>query len=237
LQTLANQTDSTSISTKKSRENRSRDQQAKEEAELWDAVTYLTMLLNEAYPAQFARAFPRDEDRERARGVWVAALRGYSPKRIKKAAQKVIRSGNTFMPNLGNVIQLCQLSYEEMGLKRPLQAYFEACNAESQRFEASWSHPAVYFAAKMTGWFVLKSEPQSKIFPVFEYNYKILCQRVQDGDDLTQDIAKCLEDFSKRDVFYQTEQQVMKTLREIMQKQGIKPDAGRRAFEEIMEEF
>ena len=231
----AGQTDSTSTLTKTTKSNRATDKD--NESALWDAVAYLTMLINEAYPAQFARAYPRDEDRERARGVWTAALKGYAPKRIKRAGQKAIRSGSKFMPSLGDIIQFCQFSYEELGLKQPLQAYYEACNATIQRADGSWSHPAVYFAAKATGWYWLRSESQSRVFPMFERNYQIICQRVQDGEDLSQDIQQGLEDFSKRNRMYQTEIVMQKSLKETMQQQGINPDAGRRAFQEVMKEL
>lgn len=195
------------------------------------------MLLNEAYPAQFARAYPRDEDRERARGVWVAALKGYAPNRIKRAGQKAIRSGNKFMPSLGDVIRFCQFSYEELGLKQPLQAYYEACNASCQQLEGAWSHPAVYFAAKSIGWYWLRSESQSRVFPMFERNYQIVCQRVQDGEDLSEELQQGLEDFSKRNVIQKTEQQETEKLKRVMQKQGINPEAGRQAFQDVMKEL
>ena len=236
LQTQAKKIDSASTLTK-SKSGQSTRQTTKHESELWDAVTYMTMLFNEAFPAQFARAWPGYEDRERARGIWVAALKEYSPKRIRSAAQKAIRRASKFMPSLGDIIQLCQFSYKDLGLKQPLQAYYEACNAPSKSADYAWSHPAIYFAAKATGWYFLQTGSQETVFPVFEHNYRIVCQRVQEGEDLVQEITQALENFSKRDIATRVKQANEQDMKHLMQQQGIDPQAGHRAFEDIMKEF
>ncbi len=204
------------------------------EQALIESVAYLLMLLRDAYPAQFNKAYPSEEARDRARGVWAAALRKIKPVRIRKAAEKVIRSGSKFMPSLGDIITACQFSFEELALKRPLQAYYEACNARCLELKGVWSHKAIYFAGKATGWYLLKSEPQSVAFPLFEQNYSVLCQRVMDGESLDKEIQQALENFAERDKLQKLEEQTQKSMVNLMMKQGIDPASGRHALQKVM---
>lgn len=202
-----------------------------------EAVAYLMMLLREAYPAQFDRVYPSEKARLRARGLWAEALKNITPLFIKKAAEKAVRSGNKFMPSLGDIINFCRPSYDELGLKEPLQAYYEACYMENPSVTSPWSHHAVYFAGKSTGWSLLRREPQERAFPLFKNSYDVLCQRAQRGDDLSAEVNKQLEDFARRDVMYHAEKKMHKAQQKLMRKQGIDPKAGRRAFENEMKKL
>ena len=204
---------------------------------LSQVISYIMILLTDTYPFQFKQAYVSLEDRTRARNIWMTALKGIPPQRIKKAAEKAIRSGNKFMPSLGDIIGFCQFSYEELGLKQPLTAYYEACHSGGESRHHSWSHPAVYFAAKATGWFWLREGEQSSVFPLFERNYAILCQRVQDGEDLQEEIKPGLENFAARDVMRKTEDKIRHDQQCIMKEQGIDPSAGRQAFRDAIKEL
>jgi hypothetical protein len=78
------------------------------------------------------------------------------------------------------------------GLPPARQAYEEACLKPAPKAKQRWSHPAVYQAGVATGWFDLASLPSDQIYPVFEYNYAQLCQRVVAGEDITVPVPQAL---------------------------------------------
>jgi len=183
------------------------------------------MLLEDAYPLKFKRAFATDEAVARAKRVWISALRKYPPRRIFMAARKALSTSH-FFPDLGDIRKLCKLRYDEVGLKEPLQAYYEACHAPVQSRDYAWSHIAVYLAARETGWTLLRSEAQRMAFPVFERNYDILCNRVLDGEDLEAAIFTGIEDSRRKEAGRRTEEMARQQQRAAMVTQGIDPDNG-----------
>ena len=198
------------------------------------AINSLFTLLEDAYPLKFKRAFPTEEDINRAKRVWLQSLRDYHPRRILQAGKKALDTSK-FFPDLSDIRELCKLRYDEVGLKEPLQAYYEACNASQQTRDYHWSHIAVYLAAKQTGWLTLRSEEQRIAYPLFERNYEIICNRVLDGEDLEADIMKGLEDSRSKDVLRKADEQAEQQLRQEMEKQGIDPDSGRQAFTRMLD--
>lgn len=193
------------------------------------AINAMFTLLEDSFPLKFRRAFPRTEDQARAKSVWLQSLKEFSPRRILRATKKAI-DNTRFFPDLADIRELCKLRFDEHGLKEPLQAYYEACNAPFQTRESGWSHLAVYLAARETGWFMIRGEPQKTAFPVFERNYEILCNRVLDGEDLEADMTRALENTSARSQFDLAEQAARSYQQTLMKKQGIDPTAGRAAF-------
>lgn len=193
------------------------------------AINTLFTLLEDAFPLKFRRAFPTAEDQARAKSVWLQSLREFSPRRILRAARKAIDT-TRFFPDLADIRELCKLRFDEYGLKEPLQAYYEACNAPSRSRDYGWSHLAVYLAARETGWFMIRGEPQQTAFPVFERNYEILCNRVLDGDDLEADIDRALENTLDRSGIVCAEQAARKQQQALMKEQGIDPKGGRAVF-------
>ncbi|MRI32021.1 hypothetical protein EOPP23_03280 [Endozoicomonas sp. OPT23] len=198
------------------------------------AINGLFTLLEDAYPLKFKRAFPTDDDVNRAKRVWYQSLKEFSPKRIMLAGQKALDTSK-FFPDLGDIRELCRLRYDEMGLKEPLQAYYEACHSPDQSRNYRWSHIAIYLAAKQTGWMTLRSEEQRIALPIFERNYNIICNRVLDGEDLEAEILQGLEDSRNKEAVRLAEEQAEQKLRKQMEKQGIDPNAGRSAFDKLKE--
>nr|WP_306671263.1 MULTISPECIES: replication protein P [unclassified Endozoicomonas] len=230
LQTPAGQTDSSSTSTSQttSREALHRAQQTKY------AINTLFTMLEAAFPLKFKKAFPTDASLVEAKKVWIQGLSEFKPARIVRAGQKVLDT-TKFFPDLSEIREHCKLHHDEMGLKKPLQAYYEACYAPEQSRDARWSHIAVYLAARETGWMTLRSEEQSVAFPIFERNYNILCNRVLDGEDLEASIMKGIEDSRSKEAVRVADEQAEQTLRKTMEEQGIDPDSGRSAFEKLKE--
>ena len=200
------------------------------------AINTLFTLLEDAFPLKFRRAFSTAEDQARAKSVWLQSLKEFSPRRILRAAKKAI-DNTRFFPDLADIRELCKLRFDEYGLKEPLQAYYEACNASSQSRDYGWSHLAVYLAARETGWFMIRGEPQQATFPVFERNYEILCNRVLDGEDLEADITRALENTQTRSSADCVEEAARKQQQALMKEQGIDPKGGRAAFLSIKDKL
>lgn len=201
-----------------------------------DAINAMFTLLEDAYPLKFKRAFQSHEDIIRAKRVWKNSLQEYSPRRILLAAKKALDTAK-FFPDLSDIRALCKLRYDEVGLKEPLQAYYEACYAPQQTREFPWSHIAVYLAARETGWMMLRSEEQRVAFPVFERNYEILCNRVLEGEDLEASILKGIEDSRSKEVTRLAEEAAQQHQRETMISQGIDPDNSELARGQLMKVF
>ena len=196
-------------------------------ADTLDAVNYVFAMLRDAFPQPFDKAFPTQKDRDRARSLWAGVLSGLDPQQVRAGAIRAVREC-TFMPSPGAFRSLCFPSYDGLGLKEPLHAYYEACQHSPDAW--SWSHTAVYLAARGTGWALLHGEPQDRAFPVFERNYAILRDRLARGESLEADVPKALEapDGSAM---------VEKAQCDAMRGNGIDPDGGRAEFLKVMREL
>mgnify|MGYP001078061870 CR=1 FL=1 len=65
-------------------------------------------------------------------------------------------------------------------------AYQEASRFADYPSQHSWSHAAVYLAGRETGWFELRSEKESDLFPRFCYHYDLISRRVRAGEQFEQ---------------------------------------------------
>lgn len=88
--------------------------------------------------------------------------------------------------------ELCKMSPSDFGLPEPYKAYAEACNMPLPWERQSWSHSAVYAAARETGRFELTNLTESKIFPLFRNNYEQMVKRVLAGEDLDIPVVRQL---------------------------------------------
>jgi hypothetical protein len=148
-----------------------------------DAINQLFAEFELAYHNQFHKAYAQEGSLKLAKKYWLACLGEYMPEVILRAARQVVRN-QEYLPTIAAVVAACENALPLFGLPPAHAAYVEACCAPEPKAQQQWSHPAVYLAAKATGWFALATETQSAIFPVFEYNYHQLCQRVLHGEQL-----------------------------------------------------
>ncbi|MDE1460410.1 replication protein P [Spartinivicinus poritis] len=199
------------------------------------AINMLFRKLKAAFPQRYKSVFPTIDEENTSKKQWRKSLNRYSPERIVKATEQAIRQAKYF-PDLIDIQNHCKLTYKECGLPSAEAAYREACFATDQSAEASWTHPAVYLAARATGWLLLRTEEQRIVFPVFQRNYGILCNRVIDGEDLAADLPKGLE-HHQLSAAEQAEQQSNQHLKQQMQAQGINPKSGRQAFEHLKQQL
>lgn len=162
-----------------------------------DAINQIFAEFEFAYHNQFHKAFADAESLVIAKKYWLSSLEQYAPGQIVQAAKRVIKTQD-YLPSIAALVRACDQGLDLFGLPSPRQAYFEACAAPSPKREHNWSHEAVYFAGKAAGWYLLANEPEAKAFPVFEYNYNLLCKRVMQGESLALELPVPLSDKIER---------------------------------------
>ncbi|MBE8215555.1 MAG: hypothetical protein HAW62_04395 [Endozoicomonadaceae bacterium] len=197
------------------------------------AINYIMLLLNEAYPLQFKQAYPTKEDRARAQSIWMQVLSRYSIERVKKSAEIFLKKGRKFLPNLGELVECCRYSYQELGLKPPFAAYLEAAQHCHHIHTHTWSHLAIYLAGQQITWFLIKTEPKEWIYPQFKAHYEALCEPLRDGKPVT-DLEKYLPCSKDSSILTPMEQQLDQKINKLMSEQGINRQAGKKAFDEAM---
>ncbi len=156
-----------------------------------DAINQLFAEFELAYHNQYYKAYGTEERLVLAKKYWLGCLSGYRPNQIVAAARRVVKT-NDFLPTVSVVVRACEEGGSLFGLPGAREAYFEACRAETPKAEYSWSHEAVYLAGRATDWYVLASEPEDKVFPLFDYYYQDLCQRVMHGEELKMPPKKAI---------------------------------------------
>ena len=190
--------------------------------DLFDAVNIVFMMMRDAFPQQFLKAWPTEQDRKRAQNLWARALRDQEPRQLKQAIFRLIRE-ERFLPTLNRLRRRCQVTGTPSGMPTAHAAWQEACQAACQSATAAWSHLAVYLAGRETGWYLLNTEPRAVSFPPFERNYSILCDRVAAGESLEEAIPKALPAPTAAD-------SSARQLHAEMLSQGINPDGGHAEF-------
>jgi hypothetical protein len=165
-----------------SRSNSAEDA-AREGPDRIDAINQLFAEFELAYHNQYHKAYGNEERLVMAKKYWLGCLAAYSPLQIVAAARRVVKT-HDFLPTISVVVRACEEGAGLFGLPTPREAYIEACRAEPPKAAFAWSHPAVYFAGRAAGWFLLATEPEDKVFPLFEYYYNELCQRAMRGEEL-----------------------------------------------------
>ena len=148
-----------------------------------DAINQLFAEFELAYHNQYYKAYGTEDRLVLAKKYWLGCLSQYAPAQIVAAARHVVKT-HDFLPTVSVVVKACEEGVTLFGLHSVREAYIEACRAQSPKSAANWSHEAVYLAGQSTGWFLLASEPEEKVLPVFEYYYHALCQRVMRGETL-----------------------------------------------------
>jgi len=158
-----------------------------------DAINQVFAEFEFAYHNQFHKAFADAESLVIAKKYWLSSLEQYAPLQIVQAAKRVIKTQD-YLPSIAALVRACETGFDLFGLPSARNAYYEACAAPSPKSQHKWSHEAVYRAGKATGWYLLANETESKAFPIFEYNYNQLCQRVMRGETLAREIPVPIAD-------------------------------------------
>ncbi len=143
------------------------------------------------YPLQYAKAFKTPDREALAKKVWFDHLKSYQPDQFLKASY-MDREASSYMPTVHDILKYLSNDFISFGLLEPHAAYVEACRARSPKVNHAWSHPAVYYAGRESDWFFLANSTERTAFPVFERNYRSICERVFQGDELPSPLAKAL---------------------------------------------
>ncbi len=156
-----------------------------------DAVNEVFALFRINYHNQYYKAYSDTSVLNQIKKLWLESLQRFTPKTISRGGRKVIEKSE-YLPTLNKMIEACQGSPEDFGLKDPHSAYIEACQAASPKSAYSWSHPAVYHAGTACDWFFLASNPEKVTFPIFKQHYLRICGNVIDGEKLANPQVKAL---------------------------------------------
>lgn len=147
------------------------------------AVNELFGLFRVNYHNQYYKAFPDTETLNTTKKLWLASLQQFPAEQISRAGERVIKTSE-FLPTLAQMLRACASCVSGKNLPDVRSAYLEACNAASPKAAQNWSHPAVYWAGRATGWHRLATSDESRSFPLFQQQYEQQLARLMDGEEL-----------------------------------------------------
>lgn len=158
-------------------------------------INILFAELQSCFPA-WKTTFPSKSDVDAAKRTWAKGLLEAgitTEQQLKYGLRKARQVDSPFWPSLGQFTKWCQPEPADYGLPNVRQAYTEACRkSHPAAVRSSWSHPAVYIAAREVGSFDLINLPCSQSLPLFERAYAIAVRRVMAGELLNTKIPKAL---------------------------------------------
>ena len=151
---------------------------------LIDAINQVFSLFSLNFHNQYYAAYKDTEREIQAKRLWLEALRGFEPAILLQAAKSVMVH-NEYLPTLHTMLEHCQKQLGE-ALPDAHAAYVEACRAPNPKASARWSHRAVYHAGRLADWYFLATTSEATAFPIFRRHYNEICQRVRDGEQLSE---------------------------------------------------
>ncbi len=135
------------------------------------------------YGNRFESTFGDENQVRLTKREWGYSLQDITEDRLALALHKC-KEKHSWPPSIAEFIQLLKPAPEEFGLPDTRKAYLEACSIRHNPREANWSHPAVYFASRDTGFYLLQSGTEKEVWPRFEKYYGNYCERVFNGEQL-----------------------------------------------------
>jgi hypothetical protein len=165
------------------------------------------------YHNQYQKAFPTQEKLAYGKKLWFSNLKDFSAEQILRATRRAIKESE-FLPTVRGILKFIETEYDALGLPDARSAYMEACRAPSPKSDFAWSHPAVYYAGRESDWFFLANSIERQAFPVFERNYKIICERLLRGEQIDMPVQKALPAETHTPLSKQEQLDHLKRLRE-----------------------
>jgi len=156
------------------------------------------------YGHKFKSCFETENEIRIAKREWALSLRGYGERELVMAIDHC-KAQLAWMPTISEFLEIVRTKTGDFGLPSCRVAYEEACFHALHPLEHKWSHPAVYQAGRATGWFELRGEPEDRVYPLFSYNYDLLCRRVREGESLDEPVVQALPDRSDNTMIEQME--------------------------------
>ena len=180
-----------------------------------DAISQLFTELELAYHNQFHKAFPDHQSLTLAKQLWLRVLADLSADNIIRGGRQAICNSD-FLPTL-NTLRRCAEATATAGIPDVKTAYYEACKANGEKLQHAWTHPIVYHAGQQTGWYLLKNYVEQQSFPIFEYNYGVLLDRMRRGEELTLPVFKSIANESSKPLDTETKKAKLQSLRESLE--------------------
>lgn len=147
------------------------------------AVNELFGLFRVNYHNQYYKAFPDTETLNTTKKLWLSSLQQFPAAQITRAGEQLIKTSE-FLPTLAQMLRACASCATGKNLPDVRSAFLEACNAPSPKAAFSWSHPAVYWAGRTTGWHRLATSDESRSFPLFQQQYEHQLAKLMNGEEL-----------------------------------------------------
>ncbi len=135
------------------------------------------------YTHRFESAYADETTLNQAKREWALSLAGIAPQLIEHALERC-KKEHAWPPTIAEFLKLAQPAPESIGLPALNDAYLEACHKSNAPENHQWSHLCVHLAAKNTGYFLLRSEPEKFSRPAFEKQYLDLVNRLMMGESL-----------------------------------------------------
>lgn len=145
------------------------------------------------YGHKFKSRFESEEELRFTKREWALSLRNFSENEVMAAVERC-KEAKAWMPEIAEFLDMLHDANGDFGLPGVRDAYTEACMHADHPVRHHWSHPAVYHAGRETGWFLLRTEEESRALPAFRYHYEVMCRRVREGETLDHPVAPALED-------------------------------------------
>ncbi len=183
------------------------------DATLVDAINRIFALFRLNYHNQYYAAFQHDDQLKQIKRLWRDSLSEYPIDLLFLGAKRAIEC-NEYLPTLHQMLVSCQECIGSLGLPQAREAFIEACQANSPKASQNWSHPAVYFAGRDTGWFFLSNHSEKETWPIFKENFSIYVRKVFLGEKLTIPVSEAGQSKKTKSLTKLQKKNELKRLRE-----------------------
>ena len=129
--------------------------------------------------------------------LWLKQLQKHSitPKMLRIGITKAEDSASSFFPTIGEFISNCHPTAEDLGIPNLEEALHEACMGRGRKPQ-EYSHPIVFEAGSMTGFFELYRTATKDIRPRFKVHYDTLKAKLMRGEEI-EILTNAIEDQSE----------------------------------------
>lgn len=146
-------------------------------------VNMLFARLHHIYTHKFESAYGDEDTMKYAKREWAMVLADF-PLRAVELTIDAIRERYSWPPTIAEFLATLSEVARPADCPDEREAYRQACFCGNNPLEHFWSHPAVYHAAHQTGFFRLRAEPETQVWPIFRQHYQALMLRLCKGEQL-----------------------------------------------------
>lgn len=146
-------------------------------------VNMLFARLHHIYTHKFESAYGDEDTMKYAKREWAMVLADF-PLRAVELTIDAIRVRYAWPPTIAEFLATLSEVAKPADLPEARDAYQQACFVGNSPLTQYWSHPAVYHAARQTGFFRLRTEPEQQVWPIFQQHYQTLTLRLCKGESL-----------------------------------------------------